>query len=422
MSTHVSRAALTTPLQDPTSPAIPESNEDSVSAQKDQVTPRDNDIAAPPRAGPSAFEISTTRRLNGSTLQLSEFEYPPPESPPVQSEQDLLFEADYVAPENKQAKTELTRAIFRLLGLQRGGYDFKTLYAEVATLRSPQLGHATYIKSVEGRESSGKYRGLFTTDQVKASDLLVYEKAFSYSYSDYSTRTKYTLREKTIRKLTDNLNLIPIFSFLYHGSYEPDLEVDGKPFVNSHLVDYVITLNSFGGSLTSLDSHVSDPNISERCFDCKKVDTARIERTLALLENTHAKLAIEVPRTGMWDPYLALTRMYAVLGSSQNAIWSTFKTLEMLGFSIRGAAFPARKGESRVIVVEKWGLVVDYEVECWMMLWTAYAVVGDGERAEMVRKLAVVSYRIVVGEDVTFEGVYGTKGGGGLCGAGKVVE
>ncbi|KAG4429525.1 hypothetical protein IFR05_014999 [Cadophora sp. M221] len=467
---------------------------------------------------------------------LSDFEYPPPESPPIQSEHELLLEAEYLYslgrfrdcsevlkvickeyPENRQAKTELTRTIFRLLEQQRGGYDFKTLYAEVATLRPPQLDHATYIEPVEVRESPGKDRGLFTNAQVKAGDLLVCEKAFSYSYSDYSNGTESALREATIRKLTDNPNLIPLFSSICHGSYEPILQVDGKPFVDPQLVERVITLNSFGGSLTSLASHISAPktaghssgiwilaaSINHSCipncrrsfigdmqiiracrdmppntellwpyrnpaaqdhdydatqrdlqdygfvcacelcgdtkltgegvlkrreglrgeltaafatggqrgaFDCGKVDMVRIERTLAQLENTYSKSAVEVPKTGLWDPYLALTRMYGVLGRPQNVVWSTLKILEMLGFSIYGAAFPVRKGESMIIVVEKWGLVVDYLVECWMMLWTAYAVLGDGERAEMARWFAVVSYRIVVGEDVTFEETYGGRG------------
>lgn len=145
-------------------------------------------------------------------------------------------------------------------------------------------------------------------------------------------------------------------------------------------------------------------------FDCSKVDLTRIERALTLLEKTYSKPALEVPRTGIWDPYLALTRMYAILGRCPNVIWSTLKILEMLGFSVRGIGFPVQKGEERIIVVQKWGLVVDYLVECWMMLWTAFAALGDGERAEMARKLAVVSYKIVVGEDETFEESYGMKG------------
>ncbi|PVH88064.1 hypothetical protein DL98DRAFT_225906 [Cadophora sp. DSE1049] len=110
----------------------------------------------------------------------------------------------------------------------------------------------------------------------------------------------------------------------------------------------------------------------------------------------------------MWDPYLALTRMYVVLGRPQKVIWSSLKILEMLGFVIHGTAF--HTSGSTMFVVEKWGLVVDYLVECWMDLWTAYAVLGDLERAETMRKFAIVSYRIVVGEDQTFEETYGSKG------------
>ncbi|KAL2066321.1 hypothetical protein VTL71DRAFT_2392 [Oculimacula yallundae] len=467
---------------------------------------------------------------------LSDFKYPPTEKQTVRSVQESLLEAGYLYsldrfrecsevlkiickeyPENKQAKTELTRTIFRLLEQQRGGYNFKTLYAEVATLRPPQLDHATYIGPVDIRESPGKDRGLFTTYHVKAGDLLICEKAFSYSYSDVSIGTKAGLRIDTIQKLNDNPHLIPQFNSMYHGSYQPILERNGKPVVDEYLVERVITLNSFGGSISTLASHTTGPNTSghssgvwvfsatinhaciancrrsfigdmqiirascdlppdtellfpyhslaaqdhdyeatqreleeygfvcacELCsdaksmskqtlerrrvlrtelsaafhtggqrgaFDCGKVDTARIERTLASLEGTYTKSAVEVPRTGLWDPYLALTRMYAVLGRSQNVIWSTLKILEMLGFSIHGASFPCRNGESKIIVVEKWGLVVDYLVECWMVLWTAYAVLGDVERADMARNFAVVSYRIVVGEDQTFEETYGAKG------------
>ena len=143
-------------------------------------------------------------------------------------------------------------------------------------------------------------------------------------------------------------------------------------------------------------------------FECGKVDTARIERTLDLLACTYSSTTVEVPRTGMWDPYLALTRIYVILGRSHDAISSTLKVFEMLGFVIRGAQISTNGSGS--IIVEKWGLMVDYLVECWMILWTAYAALGDLERAEITRELAVVSYGIIVGEDQTFEETYGSKG------------
>ncbi len=43
------------------------------------------------------------------------------------------------------------------------------------------------------------------------------------------------------------------------------------------------------------------------------------------------------------------------------------------------------------------------------MLWTAYSIEGDLKRAERARSFASISYRIVVGEDETFEETYGGK-------------
>jgi hypothetical protein len=42
-------------------------------------------------------------------------------------------------------------------------------------------------------------------------------------------------------------------------------------------------------------------------FDCSKVNTNRIEAVLTSAEKTYSKPACDVPRTGLWDPYLALT-------------------------------------------------------------------------------------------------------------------
>ncbi len=94
-------------------------------------------------------------------------------------------------------------------------------------------------------------------------------------------------------------------------------------------------------------------------YDCSSVDTAKIEKLLAILETTYSSSPIVVPRTGMWDPYLALTRMYAVLGHPQKVIWAAGKTLEMLGFLVKGAGASKAADGDEVMIVEKWGLVVD---------------------------------------------------------------
>jgi len=84
-------------------------------------------------------------------------------------------------------------------------------------------------------------------------------------------------------------------------------------------------------------------------FDCSKVDTDRIKAVLASAEKTYPKPACDVPRTGLWDPCLALTRMYMyiILGRADKVIWCSLKTLEMLAFCMTGAKTQGRGDSDR---------------------------------------------------------------------------
>ena len=42
-------------------------------------------------------------------------------------------------------------------------------------------------------------------------------------------------------------------------------------------------------------------------------------------------------------------------------------------------------------------------VDCFILFWTAFALAGDAKRAEGARQLAVTAYKMVIGEDETFE-------------------
>lgn len=101
----------------------------------------------------------------------------------------------------------------------------------------------SYVGSVEVKKSEGRGLGLFTTKNVKAGELLVCEKAFSYAYEGENTKiledfswipaianiltnritsgTKVSLLEETVQKLRRNLSLLPCITDLYHGSYVP---------------------------------------------------------------------------------------------------------------------------------------------------------------------------------------------------------
>lgn len=76
-------------------------------------------------------------------------------------------------------KLELARVQLRYNEQERGDYNFKRMYKE-AKQRPPKIDAATFVGSVEVRDTPGKGRGLFTSKAVKCGDLLACEKAFSY--------------------------------------------------------------------------------------------------------------------------------------------------------------------------------------------------------------------------------------------------
>lgn len=158
-------------------------------------------------------------------------------------------------PSNQSAQHELTRAIDRLVEQEKGTYHFKKLHMEANKLRPPHLDHATYIGPVTLRETGSRGRGLFTTKEVKAGDLLLCEKAFAHAFVDtankeYSAGMSLLLNTETdrmtvgaqadllgmiVRKLYGNPPLDSAITELHHGTYKPVhvAEVDGKPIVDT---------------------------------------------------------------------------------------------------------------------------------------------------------------------------------------------
>jgi hypothetical protein len=136
------------------------------------------------------------------------------------------------------------------------------------------------------------------------------------------------------------------------------------------------------------------------------LDAAKVERLLAAIEPTYKSPSSEVPRLALWAPYLRLTRIYAMQGQPAKVLSMALKVLESLGFVIKGAHLPV---SSRApFEVAKWGLMVDGVIETWVHLWTAYARLAP-HLCQKAEECAIVSYRICIGEEITFEESYGKK-------------
>jgi hypothetical protein len=153
------------------------------------------------------------------------------------------------------AKGELTRAINRLVEQESGRYQFKQLYMETNKLRPPHLDHCTYVGPLSVRASGSRGRGLFTTEAVKAGDLLLCEKAFAHAFVDtgkaeHNQDVTLLINAETdsatmgvqadlitmiVQKLYRNPSLAAVITDLHHGVYKPVgvSEVDGTPVVDT---------------------------------------------------------------------------------------------------------------------------------------------------------------------------------------------
>jgi hypothetical protein len=100
---------------------------------------------------------------------------------------------------------------------------------------------------------------------------------------------------------------------------------------------------------------------------------------------------------------LNLARIAAKLQNVERAVWGARKALEMLDFEI----IEGNSGKWS-IKVKKWGMLVDLVVDCFMLLWTAFALAGDEKGADGARELAITAYMILMGEE-TFEETIGFK-------------
>lgn len=159
-------------------------------------------------------------------------------------------------PDSEAAKKELSRTEDRLREQDHGLFDFVAMHKAATDKALPCLDTATYEGPVTIKMTEGRGRGLFTTRAVAAGDLLLCEKAFSYSFTEHSSTslrsasmpkgTPAHLVTIMLHQLSRNPSLIPTVMSLYHGTYEPVKEnaVDGMPIVDTYAKYILVPLKS----------------------------------------------------------------------------------------------------------------------------------------------------------------------------------
>jgi hypothetical protein len=171
-----------------------------------------------------------------------------------QESHDMLTSLLSQFPNCLGAQTEFVRAEQRLKEKEHGDYNFKSMY-EAAKKTPPYIDCATYLAPVAVKPAGVRGRGLFTTKDVIAGEVLLCEKAFSYCWANeeaneagsktsllMNTTTKRSvlgtqadLITETVQKLHRNPSLLPALNALHHGDYQTvePTEVDGSAVVDT---------------------------------------------------------------------------------------------------------------------------------------------------------------------------------------------
>ncbi|KAI9767247.1 MAG: hypothetical protein M1840_005847 [Geoglossum simile] len=128
-----------------------------------------------------------------------------------------------------------------------------------------------------------------------------------------------------------------------------------------------------------------------------RVQMKKIERLLDILDRTYTQPAEDVPRLLIWAPQLALAHIYAAQDKAGKSIELVGKVLTSLGFAFVGTD----SSHTRFAII-RWGLLVDSLVETFLCARTAFAEMGAREDSRRAEEYARTTYKIIVGEDTSF--------------------
>lgn len=175
----------------------------------------------------------------------------------------LFEEQQKLTPADKDAKTYLKRIAARSREQESGSHDFTKMRVNLSKARS-RVDAATFTGNTEVKNSRNKGRGLFTTRNIAAGELIMCEKAFCVVWGherEAMTAMTYDLRDDRIRvspiglskaivqKLISNPSQIPAVMDLY-GDYQGDgkdvTTTDDGPVIDVFRVHDIMSRNAFG--------------------------------------------------------------------------------------------------------------------------------------------------------------------------------
>ncbi|RDL33831.1 SET protein [Venustampulla echinocandica] len=188
-------------------------------------------------------------------------------------------------PNDVKARKEYNRALARIGEQESGNYDFEKMIASVSD-RHVRLDHADFNKTSAIGPTAYAGRGVFTTRDVQAGEIILCEKAFClpnmysgdgptdsvlYNFNNGSQTRKFAqvaLFQQLVQKLYKNPHLNQRLLELYAGDYERSGKegdmVDGVPIVDSFLIEAIRIKNCFSSPRISRNLMKRAPPVQEK--------------------------------------------------------------------------------------------------------------------------------------------------------------
>lgn len=145
--------------------------------------------------------------------------------------------------------------------------------------------------------------------------------------------------------------------------------------------------------------------VLKAAFEKQPPALARVKKLLAELDKTHSAGENSGIRLDMWDPHLTLGLAFLERGNAPEAAEALVRALEFLGFKVVASPPRITAGQQVKFEIQTWGMANDYTVVILAKLSRAYQTLAPA-LVDPVTSLSQVAYRIVVGEDDTFNDVW----------------
>ena len=211
------------------------------------IIPTRNDI----QEGDNALNTKAYERAGHSAYELGRFE-----------QAEAYF--NKITPTNDNATNALKRIEQRLQERSVGSYDMEKM-SKSATKKHNRLDHADFTAKTTIRQAGVHGRGLFATEDIKAGQLIMCEKATCVAFASEEKSSSYTILNQNteralagtqatllfnlVQKLLYNAELGEKFFDLHDGGYHPKTSpqtIDGLVSIDAFRTLAIIEHNSFG--------------------------------------------------------------------------------------------------------------------------------------------------------------------------------